>query len=119
MKGEGKKRKLTDARVCARGDGITCGWFLLEFIHSKKTPRSEWQKAANLDSIAPRFSGFLRGFLRTDCEELGRAGHGRFSVWAKRKTKARSVRNGFAQWKRAANELFSLTLLLSVIDNFC
>ena len=41
------------------------------------------------------------------------------SVRAKCKTKARSVRNGFAQRKRAANELFSLTLLLSVIDNFC
>ena len=41
------------------------------------------------------------------------------SVRAKGKTKARSVRNGFAQRKRAANELFSLTLLLSVIDNFC
>ena len=41
------------------------------------------------------------------------------SVRAIGKTKARSVRNGFAQRKRAANELFSLTLLLSVIDNFC
>ena len=41
------------------------------------------------------------------------------SVRAKSKTKARSVCNGFAQRKRAANELFSLTLLLSVIDNFC
>ena len=77
------------------------------------------KKAANFDSIPPYFFDFLRGFLRVDCGEFASSGRGRFSVRTKCKTKARSVRNGFAQRKRAANELFSLTLLQSVIDNFC
>ena len=119
MKGEGEKRKPTDARVCARGKRIACGCFLLEIIHAKNPPRSGRKKAANLDSKAPRFFDFLRGFSRMNWGSLRGPDTAVPSVRAIGKTKARSVRNGFAQRKRAANELFSLTLLLSVIDNFC
>ena len=118
MKGEEEKRKLAVARVCARGEGIACDWFLLEFIYAAP-PANERKKAANLDSIPPCFFDFLRGFSRMNWGSLRGAETAVPSVRAKCKTKARSVRNRFAQRKRAANELFSLTLLLSVIDNFC
>jgi len=36
------------------------------------------KKAANFDSIPPYFFDLLRGFLRVDCGEFARAGHGRF-----------------------------------------
>ena len=94
------------------------GFYWSSFV-LKKTPRNGRKKAANFDSIPPYFFDLLRGFLRVNCGEFASSGRARFSVRAKCKTKARSVRNGFAQRKRAANELFSLTLLLSVIDNFC
>ena len=119
MKGEEEKRKLADARVCARSDGITCDWFLLEFIHSKKRRGTSERKLRIWTQKLPAFWLFCEAFHGRFAGSWGGPDTAVPSVRAKCKTRARSMRNGFAQRKRAANELFSLTLLLSVIDNFC
>ena len=119
MKGEEEKRKLASARVCARSEEIVCGWFLLEFICVEKHRRTGERKLRILTQYLPTFSICCEVFCAWNAGSLRGPDAAVSSVRAIGKTKARSVRNGFAQRKRAANELFSLTLLLSVIDNFC
>lgn len=94
------------------------GFYWSSFVLKKRRGTGK-RKLRILTQYLPTFSiccevfcAWIAGSLRVPDAAVS-------SVRAKSKTKARSVRNGFAQRKRAANELFSLTLLLSVIDNFC
>lgn len=93
--------------------------FYCSLFGIKKRRGTGERKLRILTQYLPTFSIFCEVFCAWIAGSLRGAETAVSSVRAKRKTKARSVRNGFAQRKRAANELFSLTLLLSVIDNFC
>lgn len=71
------------------------GFYWSSFVLKKRRGTGE-RKLRFFDPIPPCFFDFLRGFLRVDWGSLRGADTAVSSVRAKCKTKARSVRNGFA-----------------------